>query len=166
AGLAGRLRNAVWSVEPDVPVPTIQPLTEWASEATAQARFSAALFTTFGAAALLLMAGGLYGTLLYAVGRRRRELGIRLALGDAPGRLELRVMGRGVATAVAGCLFGTAGAWAAGRILASKISGLELGQPATLAGGIGILLVVALAASWLPARRAARTDPLEVLRSE
>ncbi|MGH9161257.1 MAG: ABC transporter permease, partial [Vicinamibacteraceae bacterium] len=166
AGLAGRLREAVWSVEPDVPVPTIQPLTEWAGEATAQARFTAALFATFGAVALLLMAGGLYGALLYTVGRKRRELAIRLALGDAPGRLERRVIGRGIATAVIGCLFGAAGAWGVGRVLASRVSGLEFGQPATLVGAIGVLLAVAFAASWLPARRAARTDPLEALRAE
>lgn len=165
-GLAGRLRDAVWSVEPDLPVPIVRPLTEWAGEATAQARFTAALFATFGVVALLLMAGGLYGTLLYTVGRKRRELGIRLALGDAPSRLEQRVIGRGVATAMIGCLFGAAGAWAAGKILASQVSGLEFGQPATLVGAIAVLLVVTLAASWLPARRAARTDPLEALRAE
>ncbi|MGH7574135.1 MAG: FtsX-like permease family protein, partial [Longimicrobiales bacterium] len=166
AGLAGRLREAVWSVEPELPVPVIRPLAEWAAAATAQARFTAALFATFGAVALLLMAGGLYGTLLYAVGRKRRELGIRLALGDAPSRLERRVIGRGLATATMGCVFGAAGAWGATKVLASQVSGLELGHPATFAAGIGVLLVAAIAASWLPARRAARTNPLEALRAE
>lgn len=165
-GMAGRLREAVWSVEPDLPVPTIRTLGEWAAEATARARFEATMFATFGVIALLLVAGGLYGTLLYAVGRRRRELGIRLALGDAPRRLEQRVLGQGVLTAAAGCGVGVLGAWALGRFLASRISGFEAGDPVLLAVAVALLFAVAFTASWLPARRAARTDPLEALRSE
>lgn len=166
AGLGDRLRDAVWAVEPELPIPTLRTLDDWAGEATARARFEAALFSGFGGIALLLVAGGLYGTLLYGVSRRRRELGIRLALGDEPGRLELRVLRQGVLTAFAGCVIGAFGAWAAGRVLASRLSGLETGQPATLAAAIAILCGVAIIASWLPARRAARTDPLEVLRAE
>lgn len=165
-GLADRLREAVWTVEPDLPVPTIRTLEEWAGNATARARFEAALFSTFGAVALLLVAGGLYGTLLYGVSRRRRELGIRLALGDEPGRLERSVLGQGVGTAIIGCAFGAAGAWVAGRLLASRVSGLDTGRPGTFAAAIAVLCAVALFASWMPARRAARTDPLEALRSE
>jgi hypothetical protein len=165
-GLAARLREAVWAVEPDLPVPIVRTLPEWAGEATARARFEAVLFASFGTIALLLVAGGLYGTLLYAVGRRRRELGIRLALGDAPARLERRVLGQGVRTAIAGCAVGTFGAWALGRVLASRLSGLDAGDPALLGAAVTILIAVAFTASWLPARRAARTDPLEALRSE
>lgn len=165
-GLATRLREAVWAVEPDLPVPIVRSLPDWAGEATARARFEAVLFASFGGIALLLVAGGLYGTLLYAVGRRRRELGIRLALGDAPARLERRVLGQGVRTAIAGCAFGALGAWALGRVLASRLSGLDAGDPVLLGAAITILVAVALTASWLPARRAARTDPLEALRSE
>ncbi len=165
-GLAEELREAVWSVEPDLPVPAVRMLTEWASEATARARFQASMFATFGIVTVLLMAGGLYGTLLYTVGRRRRELGIRLALGDAPGRVERDVLRSGLAAAVFGCLGGAFGAWGMGKLLSSTITGLESGDPALLAGGAGLLILVALTASWLPARRAARTDPLEVLRAE
>ena len=165
-GLASQLREAVWSVEPDLPVPIVQTLSDWAGEATARARFEAALFSAFGGVALLLVAGGLYGTLLYAVGRRRRELGIRLALGDAPRRLERRVLGQGVLTVATGCVLGAVGAWGLGRLVASRLSGLETGDPLLLGGAVALLVVVALGASWLPARRAARTDPLEALRSE
>lgn len=165
-GLAGRLRAAVWSVEPDLPVPAIRTLPDWAGEATARARFEATMFATFGGVALLLVAGGLYGTLLYAVGRRRREIGIRLALGDAPRRLQRNVLGQGLVTAIAGCAVGAFCAWALARILQSRIANLETADPVLLAAGIGILAAVAITASWLPARRAARTDPLEALRAD
>jgi ABC-type antimicrobial peptide transport system permease subunit len=165
-GLGARLREAVWSVEPDLPIPTIRTLREWAGEATARARFEATMFATFGTVALLLVAGGLYGTLLYAVGRRRRELGIRLALGDAPRRLERRVLGQGVLTAAAGCALGALGAWGVGRLLERRIPEFESGDPVLLAVAVALLFAVAFTASWLPARRAARTDPLEALRSE
>ena len=165
-GLAARLRDAIWSVEPDLPVPTIRTLGDWAGEATARARFEAAMFSTFGVVALLLVAGGLYGTLLYAVGRRRRELGIRLALGDAPRRIERRVLGQAIAAAALGCAFGVFGAWGLGRFLASRVSSVQAGDPVLLAAAVAVLFAVALCASWLPARRAARTDPLEALRAE
>jgi predicted permease len=165
-GLPARLRDAIWSVEPDLPVPAVRTLRELAGEATARARFEALLFSTFGTVALLLVAGGLYGTLLYAVGRRRRELGIRLALGDAPRRLERNVLGQGLATAAAGCALGAFGAWGLGRALESRIAAVAPGDPALLAAAVVVLFVVALTASWLPARRAARTDPLEALRTE
>jgi predicted permease len=164
--LPARLRAAVWRAEPDLPVPVVRPLREWAGEATAHARFESLLFTTFGAVALVLVAGGLYGTLLYSVGRRRRELGIRLALGDTPLRLERRVMSQGLRTAVSGCLFGMGGAWVFGRLLRNRLYGIEPDDPAAFAGALALLLLVTAAASWQPARRAASTDPLEALRAE
>lgn len=165
-GLAARLREAIWSADPDMPVPMVRPMRDWAAGATARARFEAILFTTFGAVALLLVAGGLYGTLLYTVGRRRRELGIRLALGDAPARLERRVLTGGVITAAFGSAVGLVGAWAFGRFLESRLFGVHASDPLTLAGAAALLLAVAAAASWVPGRRAARTDPMEALRVE
>lgn len=166
AALGDRLREAVWRVEPDLPVPTVKALAEWASQATARLRFESLIFTTFGVVALLLVAGGLYGTLLYAVSQRRRELGIRLALGDAPARLERRVLWQGLRIAVVGCALGVVGAWGFGRLIESRLFGVEAGDITTTAGALIILLTVALVASWSPARRAAATDPMEALRAE
>jgi ABC-type lipoprotein release transport system permease subunit len=104
--------------------------------------------------------------LLYTVGRRRRELGIRLALGDAPGRLEGRVMWQGLRIAAVGCVIGVAGAWGFGRLLESRLFGVQAGDLVSTAGALAVLLIVALLASWLPARRAAATDPMEALRAE
>ncbi|MGH7573945.1 MAG: FtsX-like permease family protein, partial [Longimicrobiales bacterium] len=166
AGLGDRLREAVWRAEPDLPMPIVRSLDDWAGDATARMRFESLLFTTFGVVALLLVAGGLSGTLLYTVGRRRRELGIRLALGDVPARLARRVLWLGVRIVAVGCTIGVAGAWAFGRLLESHLFGVEPGDALTTAGAVTVLLVVTLAASWLPARRAAATDPMETLRSE
>ena len=165
-GLANELREAVWRVEPALPVPTVRALEDWASAATARSSFEPLLFATFGAVALVLMAGGFGGALLYAVGRRRRELGVRLALGEAPARLEGRILLQGVRVAALGCALGIAGAWIFGRLLQSRLFGVEAHDPATISASLAILICVALVASWLPARRAAATDPMEALRAE
>jgi putative ABC transport system permease protein len=164
--LANRLREAVWRVEPDLPVPIVRALEDWATAASARTRFESLLFATFGTVALVLVAAGLCGTLLYAVGRRRRELGIRLALGQTPTRLEARVLGQGLRIAAVGCALGISGAWTFGRLLQSRLSGVEANDPGTIAAALGILMGVALVSSWLPARQAAATDPMEALRSE
>jgi predicted permease len=164
--LAAELRRAVWDVEPDVPVPVVRAMTEWVADATAVTRSLSFLFSIFGGVALLLAASGLYGTLLYTVGMERRELGIRLALGAARGSIEGRVLARGVGLTAAGAGLGAAGAWASGRLLESWLFQVEPGDPVALGGAVGALLVTAALACWLPARRAARTDPLETLREE
>jgi predicted permease len=166
AELAAELRQAVWDVEPDVPVPSIRPMTEWVRDATAVTRFLSFLFSGFGGVALLLAAGGLYGTLLYTVGVERREVGIRLALGAARRSIEGRVLARGVRLAAVGAGLGAAAAWAAGRLLESWLYQVEPGDPLALGGAAGALLLTAALACWLPARRAASTDPLETLREE
>ncbi len=160
------LRRAVWSVEPDLPVPTVRSMESSAALATAGSRFDSLLFTAFGVVALLLAAGGLYGTLLYTVGMERREMGIRLALGAARRSIQRRVMARGLSMAAAGAVLGAAGAWAAGRLLESRLAGVPARDPAVLAAAALVLLATAALASWLPARRAAATDPVQTLRQE
>jgi ABC-type antimicrobial peptide transport system permease subunit len=120
----------------------------------------------FGVVALLLAAGGLYGTLLYMVGTERREVGIRLTLGAAREGIEARVVLRGLRLAGVGALIGAVAAWASSRLLASRLYGVEPGDPATLLGAAAVLMLTAALASWLPARRAAATDPMETLRME
>jgi putative ABC transport system permease protein len=166
ARLAGDLRAAIWRAEPNLPVPVIRSLRDWSRRDSAQRRFESALFTTFSAIALLLVAAGLAGTLLYMVSMQRRSLGIRLALGATPGGLERSVLTRGVALAAIGVTIGAVGAWFAGRLLESRLYGVDARDARTLALAVGLLMGIAVVSSWLPARRAAGTNPIESLRAE
>lgn len=166
ADLGRTVREAIWRVAPAQPVPTVRSMNSMIDRSTAARRFDGMVFTVFGALALLLAAGGLYGTLLYTVGRRRREMGIRMALGADHRQVQTRVMAGGLIHAAVGVAVGLLGAWYAGRWLESRLWGVAPGDPATLAGAAAALLAVAALASWLPARRAALTNPVETLRAE
>ena len=165
-GMPRALREAVWAAAPRLPVPTVSTIEEWRERSVASRRFESLVFGVFGLVALLLAAGGLYGTLLYVAGQRRQELGIRLALGASRGRLERQVVVSGVAMGAIGVVLGLAGAVASGKLLESRIWGVEPGDPATLAGAAALLLATTVLASWAPARRAGRVDPVETLRVE
>jgi predicted permease len=164
--LARSLREAIWDAVPDMPIPTVRPMEEWVDRSTASRRFDSALFGAFGIMALILAAAGLYGTLLYSVGQQRRELGIRLALGAGRGSVERRVVVKGLTLATLGSVLGVGGAWSTGRFLESRLYNLAPNDPATLISAVALLLLVATVSSWLPARRAGRTDPLETLKAE
>jgi ABC-type antimicrobial peptide transport system permease subunit len=166
AGVGRDLRQAVWSAAPDVPVPVVRAMDEWLTLETSGRRFDSAVFATFGALALLLAAGGLYGTMLHLAGQRTRELGIRMALGASRARIERELVTGGVGMAVLGVGVGLGGAWALGRFLESRLWGVGAGDPSTLALAALLLLATAALASWIPARRAGRTDPVKTLRVE
>ena len=166
AKLHADLRSAIWRSEPTIPVPTIRSLDEWASEATAQRRFDSILFMVFGAITLMLLAGGLAGTLFYMVSLQRRDLGIRLALGETARGLERVVLARGVGMATIGVLLGAGGAWASGKLIESRLYGVDARDLRTLGFAVVVLMTIAFVSSWVPARRAARTSPMESLRSE
>ena len=165
-GFARTLREAVWRASPELPVPIVRPLNEWMYDSMASRRFDSAIFAAFGFAALFLAAAGLYGTLLYNVRQQRRELGIRLALGAARGRVERRVVGGGLRLAFGGAVLGVAGSLYVGRILEDRLYEVGGSDPMALLGAAALLLTAAGVASWLPARRAGRTDPLETLKAE
>jgi predicted permease len=164
--LAADLRTAIWRAEPRLPVPAINPVVDLARRDSAHRRFDAVLFGTFSVVALLLVAGGLAGTLLYMVSVQRRNLGIRLALGATPRALERRVLTSGVGLAAIGVIIGTIGAWFAGRLIESRLYGVEARDAGTLGLAVSVLMLVALVSSWVPARRAAMTNPIESLRGE
>jgi putative ABC transport system permease protein len=166
SGLASSLREAVWAASPGLPVPTVRNMVEWVGMSTAGRRFDSVLFATFGVLALLLASAGLYGTLLYSVGEQRQELGIRLALGAGRTRVQRRVVGRGLGLAVVGAVLGLGGTWLVGRYLESRLYGMLPTDPATLGSAVVVLLAAAALASWMPARRASRTDPLQTLKAE
>jgi putative ABC transport system permease protein len=129
-------------------------------------RFNMLLILSFALVALALAAVGVYGVIAYSVARRTRELGIRAALGAAPGDLVRDVVLGGVQLAAIGIAAGCVGAMLAGRLLTSMLYGLTPRDPATLAGAVAVLALVAIVACWLPARRASRIDPVAALRME
>lgn len=166
AALGRDLREAIWRAEPNLPVPTINTIAELTHRDSAYRRFDAVLFGTFSVVALLLVGGGLAGTLLYMVSLQRRSLGIRLALGATPRRLERGVLKRGLGLAAVGVIMGTIGAWFAGRLIESRLYGVEARDVPTLGLAVSVIILVALLSSWIPARRAAVTNPIESLRAE
>jgi predicted permease len=166
SGMHPQLREAIWSVAPELPIPTVTTLDAMIDESTSTRRFGGLLATSFGVLALLLAAGGLYGTLLYAVGEQRRAIGIRIALGAGRHRIERAVVGRAVLLGVGGIALGIAVSWWVTRFLESFLFGIPPRDAASLIGAAVVLMAVTAVAAWIPARNAANTDPLETLRVE
>jgi len=162
----GTVREVLRSVDPTVPLTETASMTSVLAESIAQQRFTATLVGGFALAALGLAVLGLYGVISFGVARRAREIGVRLALGAAPGRVLGMVMWEGAALSVIGVGLGLAGAIALGRVLAGLMFRVSPTDPAMLAGVAAILVAVALMASLVPARRAIRIDPVTALREE
>jgi ABC-type antimicrobial peptide transport system permease subunit len=129
-------------------------------------RFNMGLFIFFAATALLLAVVGIYGVLACVVGQRTREIGIRVALGAQRSDVLLNVLSRGLRLALPGALLGLTGAWAVSRLLQSQLFGLTGTDPLTYVASALLLLLAALLACYVPARRAASINPTEALRSE
>ncbi|PYO70028.1 MAG: ABC transporter permease [Gemmatimonadetes bacterium] len=172
-GFLQTLSRAVRQVDPDIPMTLTGSTGSMSAVGTvditgglASRRFDALLLGSFAAAALLLAAIGIYGLLAYAVGQRRRELGIRLALGASRGDVMSQVVGEGIQLAAAGIVVGVLIALAVTRLLTALLYGVGASDPMTFVGVVALLAVVSLVASYLPARRAAKLDPVVALRSE
>lgn len=161
--LAHAVSAAILAVNRDI-VLKVRPIRDEVRDAMAQDRLVAALSGFFGGLALLLAGLGLYGVTSYAVTRRRAELGIRMALGAAPAMVIRLVLARVSALVAAGVAVGTVLALAAARFVTALLYGLEPRDPATLVGAAIALVAVGTVAGWLPAYRASRIDPAEVLR--
>jgi putative ABC transport system permease protein len=129
-------------------------------------QFDLVLVGLFGVLALVLAAVGLYGVASYSVSQRRREIGIRVALGAQPGEILRLVVGQGTKLALLGLVIGTIGALALTRLVASLLYGIGAHDPLTFVAVAGLLLLVAVAASYIPARRAMGVDPVVALRYE
>jgi putative ABC transport system permease protein len=164
AALERSVREAVASLEPDVALYDVAPVAELVAGTYGVRRFVMVVFGAFAAAALLLAALGIYGILSFQALQRRREMGIRQALGAARGDLLRLVGGEGFRLTLAGVALGIVGSAALTRALGSLLYEVTPLDPAALLGSAAVLLAVGCAASWLPARRAAHTDPMEVLR--
>ncbi len=164
AGLPAEVRRIFAQVSPDQPLSQLASLNALEGNALGNYSFMAALLTLFAGLALALGAIGIYGVLSYAVAQRRREMGIRMALGATPAQVERQIAGEGLALAALGVTLGLAGAFAATRLLQSFLFGVAPLDPRAFAAAAVVLLLLAAAAAFGPARRAARLDPLQALR--
>jgi predicted permease len=160
------LQSAVSKVDPSIPVYRVRPLGAAVSRQTAGARFGAALLGAFSVGALLLAGIGLYGLVAYVVGLSRREIAVRLALGAQERALIALIVRNGLTLVIAGLVIGSAGAVAAGRSMAAQLFETTATDPGTYATVGATLMVVALIATGLPARRAVRADPHAALRAD
>ena len=163
---AAGMRDAIWAVDPDLPVPEVTTMERRVSASLATPRFLSGLVSGFAAVALLLACGGIYGSMLYTVGQRRREMGIRLALGAAGSEVAGLVVRHGLVLAAAGVAIGTVAAVSLSRVLERLLWGVEPSDPLTLAAVALLLGGSAVGAALVPARRAARTNALDTLRAE
>jgi predicted permease len=164
--LAGAMRDAVWGVDRSLPVYSIGTMDDRRTASLASSRFSTMLLTVFGGIALLLAAIGVYGVISYGVTQRSQEIGIRVALGASHGRVLRLVVGHAAALTGVGLAVGLTGALLLSRFMGGLLYEVSPTDPPTLAAGVLVLALVALAAAVVPARRAARVDPAVALRAE
>jgi putative ABC transport system permease protein len=164
--LAAAVQREVWSLDTEQPVTSVRSMDEVLVESTSRNRFNTLLIGLFAGLALLLSAVGIYGVVSYSVAQRAGEIGIRMAVGARPADI-LRLIFRQIATTMTiGAAIGIAAALALTRYVTSILFDIEPHDPATFASAIGVLIAAGLAAALIPARRAMRVDPINVLRSE
>ena len=161
-----QLRQLVRSIDPKLPLYDVKTLDAQVDQALATERLMAALSTFFGGVATFLAAIGLYGSMAYTVARRRREIGIRIAVGARSGDVLKLFLGESLVIVTVGIACGVALAYAGSRLLKSLLYGLQPNDSATLLGAAAVLFLVGAAAAIIPARRASRTDPSVALRYE
>ncbi len=164
--VASEVRKVLEDVDKNLPVIDIKTLPEQIHDQLNQERMISELSSFFGLLALLLACLGLYGLMSYSVVRRTNEIGIRMALGAARRDVLRLVVGQGITLALAGVGVGLVAAWGLTRLLASLLYGVSPGDPLTFASASILLTLVALAACYIPARRAAKVDPITALRYE
>jgi predicted lysophospholipase L1 biosynthesis ABC-type transport system permease subunit len=164
--LAESIRRKLHEVEPARSVYDISPLNAHLSDAFAENRLRTVLLTFFALTAISLAGVGLYGTLSYLVNIRQREVGLRLALGALRGQIMQQFLGQGMRVSLLGCVAGLGLAAAFTRVLARMLFGVSPWDVITMSGVIALVIAVSTAASLLPAARAARVEPMEVLRDE
>jgi predicted permease len=166
APIADALQREARALDPGMPMFQVETLAAQLDASLVQERLVATLSSVFGLLALLLACIGLYGVMAYDVARRTQEIGIRLALGAQGGDVLKLVVKQGMTLVCLGVGFGLLASFALTRLLTNLLFGVSATEPATFAVIGGLLLFVALLACWLPARRAAKVDPLIALRTE
>jgi predicted permease len=166
AMMAGAVRKAIWSVDPQASVPSVRALGGVVADSVANRRFEMDLLLLFAASALLLAGLGVYGVVTYSVVRRHHEIGLRLALGAQRANIYSLVLGEGLVPILIGVFIGIGIAFGFARTVASLLFEVSPFNPAIVAGSASILVLVGIMACLLPARRAASVDPMQSLRSE
>jgi putative ABC transport system permease protein len=164
--MAQTLRSKIHEIEPGRSVFDVSPLSDHLDDAFAENRMRTVLLAFFAVTAISLACVGLYGTLSYSVNVRKREVGLRLALGALRSQIVKQFLWQGIGVTLVGCLAGWILAIAAGRLLSGMLYGVSPSDATTLAAVIALVLGVSVAASLLPAMRAARVEPMQVLREE
>jgi putative ABC transport system permease protein len=164
--VADGLRRIVASVDPDQPIAAMRTMDEILDRDVADRHQQMVLLGGFAGLALLLASIGLYGVLSYAVTQRSRELGLRMALGATGGSVMRIVVVRGLSLTAAGLAIGLALAWALTRTLQNLLYGVSAADPVTIGSVVGLLGILGFAASYIPARRASRLDPIAILRAD
>jgi ABC-type antimicrobial peptide transport system permease subunit len=160
------VRHVTGTIDPNVPVNEIQTQNALIDRLLRAERLLSMLSAAFGTIALILAAVGLAGLLAYAVARRRSEIGVRMALGATSRDVVKMVLGDSLRLVAVGALIGLSGAYAIARLLEGTLYGLEPADPATALAALFVLVAVAALAAWLPARRAARIDPITALHDD
>jgi len=164
--LANDLRKAIWSVDPEVPVPTVRMLGGVVEDSVANRRFETQLLLLFALSALLLAALGVYGVVTYSVVQREREIGLRLALGAQRQNIYRLVLQDGLVPVLAGAVAGVGLAFAFARVVGSLLFQVSPYNSAIATSAVGVLMALGTAACLLPARRAAAVEPMQALRRE
>jgi putative ABC transport system permease protein len=164
--LAAPVRSRILAIDRDQPVTNVRSMQQHLAGSIRQTRLTMLLLAVFSAVALLVATVGLYGLIAYSVAQRTQELGIRLALGAGPGQVLRLVLRRGLALAILGVLLGLAGSFALTRAIQSLLYDVSPTDGWTFLACALSFIAIALAASYVPARRAARIDPTEALRTD
>jgi putative ABC transport system permease protein len=160
------VKDAIWSVDPDLPVSNVRTTDEIVAQSIGRRRFNTILIGIFAAMGLVLVAAGIYGLMSFFVSQRTHEIGLRMALGSNRSAVLKLVLRQGLKLAAVGVAFGLAGVFAATKLTASMVHGVSPTDPKTIIGGILFLVLVGLLGSLVPARRATRVDPVLALRDE
>jgi putative ABC transport system permease protein len=164
--LARAIRREVAGLDRSIPVYAIRTMESYVSQNTEQSRLSVTLLAGFGALALVLVTLGIYGVMSFLVSRRTHEIGIRLALGATRGDVMRQVVGQGMRLAGVGIAVGLAASWGLTQSMRALLYGLSPHDFATYVSMVAVIAAVALIASYVPARRATRVDPLQALRAD
>ena len=164
--VANSLRQAIWKQNPAVTIARIKTLDEQVADSLAPERFQTVVLLSFGFSALLLAMLGIYGVLSYAVANRRREIGVRMALGANRRSIYSLTVAEAALPVFAGLVTGWGASLAAGRYIGSLLYGVKPFDPTVTATVAFLFLAAALSAAYLPARRAAAVDPMQALRTE
>jgi ABC-type antimicrobial peptide transport system permease subunit len=164
--MANSVRHAIWSIDPEVAVPTVRALGGIVADSVSTRRFEMNLLLLFAISAWLLAGLGVYGVVTYSVVQRRQEIGVRMALGAQRANIYRQVLREGLSPVIAGAVLGIAIAFAGARLIASLLYQVNAFNPWIAAFAAISLLLAGVAACLLPARRAASVDPMQALRSE